>query len=175
MIEGIKRYGKKVFVPKYSMQQYYENPYDPDFDYDNDSDFDYVAFHGMTAKEWVETDDFKSTQTEDGYSCYGIPLHYFYSEEEKQAFEENFVEDVYFEETEETIKYRYAITELPQDNAWINGMEFGSLQEVIEAIEVGEAAYLRKLNFDAQEEIEQLEDTVTDLQLAIVELYEGSI
>jgi len=87
---------------------------------------------------------------------------YLYSEMQK----ENFIENI-------ENKFRYEITDYHQDNAWINGMEFTSLQDVYNTIEMGEAAYFRKINFDAMEKTEQLEETITDLQLAIVELYEG--
>ena len=79
------------------------------------------------------------------------------------------------------VKMKYKIFECDISNdVWVENYSFGNYDEFYEALALGETEYLRKVNFDAQQEIEkleetteQLEETITDLQLAIVELYEG--
>jgi len=71
--------------------------------------------------------------------------------------------------------FQYVIEEIEHDHKWLEELEFENSNDVLEAIELGEVEYLRRVNFDAQEKAEQLEETITDLQLAIVELYEGGL
>lgn len=71
------------------------------------------------------------------------------------------------EESAEAVNRNIAVT--PLDTAaedWIDGRAFGSFDEICAALEAGEAAY---------QPPQALEDQITAVQLALVELYEGGL
>jgi hypothetical protein len=67
------------------------------------------------------------------------------------------------------------VTEIDQtDNEWIAGLVFDSYEAAQAALEAGEEAYLASQKPAAtMEEVQRLEQEITTLQLALVELYEG--